>query len=209
MTDRSSISLKFIRVRAKAFSRPVHTAEAKLLLRSGSFTSLTTDNFSFEHDTLSFVRLGLAEGANLGAYLTNQFFVYTLKANQWCRALFHSRCELQLRGDIEDYRVGVTDSKREQVTLILDAITYANYFHLSRIALTDTHHHIVDESTVQTMHSTMAFLVGRTLNEERFTLNFDRDIGVNLLGQCTLRSFHRNGVIRGHRNIHFCRERNW
>jgi hypothetical protein len=53
----------------------------KLLLRTGSFTCFTTDNFSFEHDTLPFVRLGLAEGANLCANLSDQLLVNTLEAN--------------------------------------------------------------------------------------------------------------------------------
>jgi len=181
-----------------------------MLLGTSRLTRLPADLFAEEQDTLTLVRFRLTERTNLSTYLTQELLVAGLEDDLGVLVSLGLRLDLYLGGELKKDGVCVTQREFQKVTLIRYAITNTDKLHLLLVAFGDSHHHVVDEGTVEAVESLLLLLLYGVvffyyLECYLCVGNVDLDRGVNHLRHLALRAFHGNLVVVADLNGHSSR----
>ena len=91
--------------------------------------------------------------------------------------------------------MGKTKGKVNVVTLFCGTVTYAGNFQSFGKALGYADNHIINESTGQTVHGAMFFVVARTFNGDNAVLHGKFHFFVDLAGKFAFRALNGNKVV--------------
>jgi hypothetical protein len=101
--------------------------------------------FAHEANTLAFVRLRLAQAAQLGGHLADELLVRRFQADDRVLSFLLSRAHLDLRGQVDGDGVREAQCQLELLTLRGGAVTHTDQFLLDDEAFAHTLHHVGDE----------------------------------------------------------------
>ena len=131
----------------------------------------------------SFVAIGfgLAEGADLGANLTQELFVVALEDDQGVLVALGLGFHLDFLGKLYIDGVGVAQRQLQHLTGGCGAVTYTYEFHFLAVAGGYAHYHVVDQRTVQTVLCAVLAVVGGTQQVDVAILYLDFKFGIHSL----------------------------
>ena len=114
-----------------------------------ALAGLAANDFADKLDAFAFVRLGLAQRANLGAYLTQKLLVIALEDDQRVLVALALGLYLYLGGELYIDGVGVAECQLQNLACSCGAVTYAYEFHFFAVTFTHAYDHVVDQRTPQ------------------------------------------------------------
>jgi hypothetical protein len=146
-----------------------------------ALTRLTTDDFSFEANTLTLVRLWHTEGANLRAHLTEELLISAGEDDQRVLVTLCLRLYLNLLGELKIDVVREAEAQLEQLTLIGCTITDTHELKSFGEALRHTYDHIMDKRTIEPVERAILTLVTATAYYDVITLYGYSDASIESL----------------------------
>ena len=167
------------------------------LLGTGGLAALATDYLTDKLDTFALVGFGLAERADLGAYLAEELLVVALKDDQRVFVAFRLGLYLHLGGKFQIYGVGVTERQLEYLTGGGGTIAYADQFKLLAVAGLHAYYHVVDERAVQAVLCAVLAVVGGAGDVEMTVGFLDFELGVDSLCESAFGAFDGYYVVLG------------
>ncbi len=143
-----------------------------------ALAGLAANDFADKLDAFAFVRLGLAQRANLGAYLTQKLLVIALEDDQRVLVALALGLYLYLGGELYIDGVGVAECQLQNLACSCGAVTYAYEFHFFAVTFTHAYDHVVDQRTPQAVLCAVLAVIGGTGYYYVSVLNFNAEIGM-------------------------------
>src|ERR1700730_7903360 len=152
---------------------------------------LTTNLLARVAHPFAFVWLRRIEPANVGRYLSDQFFVDPLNG-ELC--VLYDR-DFDLFWNLKQNRMG--EAKTQVQIGALNCSLETDPFDLKLLAEALAHalHHVLHERPGQTVQRSRGTRLGRASERDFVVVDFARNVSRQLPAQLSFRSFHRDGTV--------------
>src|SRR5580700_1960766 len=160
-----------------------------LFRRLSGLAELFADPLALVADTLSFIRLGLAQTPNIRGDLSNHLFVDALNVN----LVLALDCERDALGRLERDRMREPKGQVQTLARLGGAVTDAADLEALAKALADAFDHIRDQRAREPVRAAMYFCIALALDQHLTVVQTDvDDIGEQTLPELTLGSTHED-----------------
>ena len=158
---------------------------------------LFKNTYSIIHPEVDVYKPETAPRGLVGVYnLTEKLLVRTLQNKYRVGTLLNLRnLSGNLVRELEIDIVRITEAELEKLACGLNTVTYTYEFLAGLETFRNSNYHIVDESTIKPVHSSVARLVCRSFYSKHASLNGDLHVRIYLLAELSLRAFNLYHIV--------------